>query len=78
MDAAALPAYAGVEDPAGGYTILRVTRVVDAEDIPADRREAFAEGLRRTRGQEELTAYVASLRQKTGVKISKEALEKKQ
>jgi peptidyl-prolyl cis-trans isomerase D len=76
-DAAKLPAYAGVEDPEGGYTILRVTRVVEAEDVPADRREAFAEGLRRTRGQEELSAYVASLRQKIGVKISREALEKK-
>jgi len=76
-DAAKLPAYAGVEDSAGGYTLVKVTRVVDAQEIPADRREAFGEGLRRTRGQEELTAYVASLRQRTGVKVSKDVLDKK-
>ncbi|HZM44472.1 MAG TPA: SurA N-terminal domain-containing protein [Burkholderiales bacterium] len=78
VDAAALPAYAGVADPEGSYTILKITRVIDVQDIPADRREAFAEALRRTRGQEELTAYVASLRQKTGVKISKDVMEKKE
>src|SRR5262249_36336817 len=78
LDAASLPAYAGVEDLGGGYTILKVTRVVDPQDVAADRREAFAEGLRRTRGQEELTAYVAGLRQQIGVKISKDVLEKKQ
>jgi peptidyl-prolyl cis-trans isomerase D len=78
VDTATLPAYAGVEAPDGGYTILKITRVVDTQDIPADRREAFTEGLRRTRGQEELTAYVASLRQKAGDKVSKDVLEKKE
>ena len=78
VDGAKLPGYAGFEDPDGGYTIVKVSRVVDPQEIAPDRREAFTEGLRRTRGQEELTAYVASLRQKAGVKISKDVLEKKQ
>jgi peptidyl-prolyl cis-trans isomerase D len=77
IDATKLPGYAGLEDSEGAYTILKVTRVVDAQEIAPDRREAFTEGLRRARGQEELTAYVASLRQKVGVKVSKEVLEKK-
>ncbi len=76
-DAAKIPAYAGVEDAQGGYTLVRVTRIVDAPELAADRREAITETLRRTLGQEELTALVASLKQKGGVTIKKDALEKK-
>jgi peptidyl-prolyl cis-trans isomerase D len=77
-DAARLPAYVGVEEASGDYTLVKVTRVVDATELPPDRREAIAESLRRTIGQEELTSIVASLKQKSGVTIRKELLEKKE
>ena len=77
-DTAKLPAYAGVENPQGGYTLVRITRVVDAQDLTPEKKETFAESLRRIAGQEELTAYVASVKQKTGVKINKDFLEKKE
>ncbi|MCC7484220.1 MAG: SurA N-terminal domain-containing protein [Burkholderiales bacterium] len=77
VDAARLPGYAGVERAQDGYTLVRVTRVVDAADIAADRRAAFAEALGRARGQEEMSAYVASLRQNAGITIRAELLEKK-
>lgn len=77
-DAGKLPAYAGVEDPGSGYTLVRVTRVVNPNDIAAEKRKAFAEALRQVIGQEEFGAYVASLKQKAEVTISKEQLEKKQ
>lgn len=77
-DVAALPAYAGFEPPQGGYTLLRISRVQEAENIPPEKRKAFAEALRQVLGQEELMAYVASLKQKADVKISKEQLEKKE
>ncbi len=77
-DVATLPAYAGFEPPQGGYTLLRITRVQETENIPPEKRKAFAEALRQVLGQEELTAYVTSLKQKADVKISKEQLEKKQ
>jgi peptidyl-prolyl cis-trans isomerase D len=76
VDTAKLPAYAGVESPQGGYTLIRVTRVVEGQGLP-ETRQQFGEGLRRLLGQEELSAYVANLKQKAGVKISKEMLEKK-
>jgi peptidyl-prolyl cis-trans isomerase D len=76
-DVSKLPAYAGVEDPRGGYTLVRITRVEEVEKIPPETIEALANGLRQVLGQEALAAYVASLRQKTGVRISKEHLEKK-
>ena len=76
VDAGKLPAYAGVESAQGGYTLLRVTRVIEGQGQP-ETRQQFSEALRRLLGQEELTAYVESLKQKAGVKISKEVLEKK-
>ena len=76
-DPGKLPAYAGVEIPQGGHTLLRITRVVDAA-MPPEAGQNFSESLRRVLGQEELSAYVASLKQKAGVKISKEYLEKKE
>lgn len=77
-DAARLPAYAGMGDPQGGYMLLRISRVTEADKIPPEKAKAFAEGLRQILGREELGAYIASLRQKTDIRISKEQLEKKQ
>jgi len=77
-DVSKLPAYAGMENPQGGHTLVRITRVEEVEKIPPETIEALANGLRQVLGQEALAAYVASLKQKTGVKISKEQLEKKQ
>ena len=77
-DAAKLPAHAGVDSPRGGFTLIRITRVVDPEKIAPDRQKALSEGLRQMLGQEEMLAYIASLKQKADVKVSKELLEKKQ
>ncbi|OGA56256.1 MAG: hypothetical protein A3F74_21725 [Betaproteobacteria bacterium RIFCSPLOWO2_12_FULL_62_58] len=76
-DAAKLPAYAGVDSPRGGFTLIRITRVVDPEKIAPDRQKALSEGLRQMLGQEEMLAYIASLKQKADVKVSKELLQKK-
>lgn len=72
-----LPAYAGVENPGGGFTLLKVSRVVEAEKATPEKQKAVADALRQMIGQEEMSAYVASLRKKSDVKISKELLEKK-
>jgi peptidyl-prolyl cis-trans isomerase D len=76
-DAAKLPVYAGVEDGRGGFTLIRVTRIVDIETVAPEQEKAYVDGLREVLGQEEMLAFVASLKQKAGIKIYKEALEKK-
>jgi peptidyl-prolyl cis-trans isomerase D len=76
-DVSTLPAYAGVENLLGGYTLVRVSRVQDPGNIPPERVEAVAGSLRQVVGQEMLSAYVGALRQKVGVSINKEQLEKK-
>ena len=78
MDVSALPAYAGVETLTGTYFLVRVTRVQEAEKIPPEKIKAIAEELRQLQAQETLGAYVSSLRQKAGVKINKEYLEKRE
>ena len=77
VDAAKLPAYTGVDDPRSGFTLIRVTRVVEPEKIPPERQKSLAEGLRQMLGQQEMLAYIESLKQKADVTISKELLEKK-
>lgn len=77
-DTAKLPAYTGVDNSLGGFTLIRITRVVEAEKIAPERQKALAEGLRQMLGQEEMLAYIASLKQKADVKVSKELLEKKE
>jgi peptidyl-prolyl cis-trans isomerase D len=77
VDVSKLPAYGGAEDGRGGYTLIRVTRVVEADKIAPERQKAIAQGLREMAAQQEIGAYVSSLKQKAGIKISKEALEKK-
>jgi peptidyl-prolyl cis-trans isomerase D len=77
-DVSKLPAYAGVETGQGAYALVRVSRVEAAEKLQPERAKAMEDQVGAMVAQETLTAYVASLRQKAGVKINKELLEKKQ
>jgi peptidyl-prolyl cis-trans isomerase D len=74
-DTAKLPSFAGTDLPGGAYALIRVTRVVEPEKTSPEQRRQIAQGLREMLAQEELQAYVASLQRKTGVTISREALE---
>ena len=76
-DTRKLPAYAGFENAQGGFTLLKITRVIENEGFDAAKRKAAADELRRLLGQEELNAYVASLKLKADVKVEQDRLEKK-
>lgn len=76
-DAGKLPAYTGADDPRGGFALIRISRVVEPGKPAADKQKALTEGLQLAVAREEMSAYVASLRQKVNVKIGKELLEKK-
>jgi peptidyl-prolyl cis-trans isomerase D len=73
-----LPAYAGVESVNGGFTLIRVSRVVQAEKIEPEKSKALAQGLRELQGQEEMRAFIESLKSKTEVRVSRAALEKQE
>lgn len=77
LDTSKLPAYAGVENPQVEYTLVRVSRVQEAGDLPPEKAGELAGALRRVLAQEVMAAYVAALKQKSGVTINKELIEKK-
>lgn len=76
-DAGKVPAYAGTESPGGGYTLVRVSKVQEATGEARDKQNAIAQTLRQVAAQTELAAYLASLKQKSEVKIRKDLIEKK-
>jgi peptidyl-prolyl cis-trans isomerase D len=78
VDAGALPAYGGIENPQGGYSLVKVSRVINSETIDPAKRKSLAQQLRQMAGQEELSAYVASLKLKADVQINKDRLGKAQ
>ena len=77
-DDSRLPAYAGLENPQGGYVLVRVSRVIDPENISPQRASEITDGLRQVLGQEAMTSLMAELRRKAGVTINKEHFEKKE
>lgn len=77
LDAAKVPAYTGVDSPRGAYVLLRVGKVQEAGNIPPEKAKALSDQMRMVQGQEAMTAYIASLRQKAGVKINQERVVKR-
>ena len=75
-DVSKLPAYGGVETPSG-YTLIRITRIVDPQRIDAEKEKNLAMAMQQAAGQEQYAAYLASLKQKSDVKIHKEQLTEK-
>jgi len=76
-DVSKVPAYSGTDTP-NGYTLIRISKVVEPEKLDPERRKQVAEAIRQLRGQEAMLAYVESLKRKDPVRISKELVEKKQ
>jgi peptidyl-prolyl cis-trans isomerase D len=77
VDTGKLPAFAGVENPQGGFALLRISRVVEPENTAADLKKSLADSLTKVVSDEVMAAYVASLKLKADVKISRDQLEKK-
>jgi len=75
-DATKLPAYAGLGGERG-YVVYRVARVIEAPPKPEDAKAAHAR-FETQAGNEQFSAYTASLRSRAKVEINKANLEKKQ
>ena len=77
-DTSKLPAYAGMEDAQGGYVLLKIASVQEADRIDEAKRKNLTEQLRQLVAQEKFSAYLASLKQQTEVQINQDKLEKKE
>ncbi len=75
-DAKKLPAVVGVATPAG-YSLVRITKVIEVEAVDEAKRQALAERLAQTVAVSELESTLGSLRGRVGVEVRKDAFEKK-
>ena len=66
-DVSKLPAYTGVPSQDGGYVLLRISKVTEAEaaERPADAGQRAAAAI----GQAQYQAYVASLRSQADIEV---------
>jgi peptidyl-prolyl cis-trans isomerase D len=76
VDAKKLPAIVGVATPAG-YSLVKVSKVIEVEAIDEAKRKSLVERLKQTVALGELESTLASLRGRVGVNVRKDALEKK-
>lgn len=74
-EAAGLPSYIGVGN-SQGYTLIRVSRVIEPLSPEASERESFARQLRQILTQEELTSYLAGVRKRYDVTVRNDGSEK--
>jgi hypothetical protein len=64
----------GVPDEKG-YRLIKISRVVDGENLNEQQRAGFKQQLQKFRAQAEYAAYLASLRANTEIKIREGTLE---
>jgi len=75
-DAKKLPAHMGVETPTG-YALVQVSKVIEVTNVQDAQRQALGNQLRQAVSIAELEATLANIRNRVGVTVRKDALEKK-
>lgn len=75
-DAKKLPAFVGTTTPAG-YSLVKISKVIDVEKIDDTRREGLGTQLRSAVAAQQMEASLSSVRNRVGFNVRKDALEKK-
>lgn len=71
-----LPAYTWLENPQGGGTLLRISRVIEADAIDDAKKKAYAERMRQITAQENFAAYLQSLKDRSEITIVQQGVDK--
>ncbi len=71
-----LPAYSGLPNAQGGFTLIRVDRVIESRPPSADERKTFAGQLSQLFAQEEFSSYLDGIKKRYDVSVRSESLEK--
>jgi len=58
--------------------LLKVTRIVEPQKIDSAQQKQLSEALAQMVGEEQFTAYLASLKSKAKISLNKDAFEKKE
>ncbi|MCP5291714.1 MAG: SurA N-terminal domain-containing protein [Burkholderiales bacterium] len=72
-DVDSLPAYTGVENTQGGFSLIRISQVINPETLDQEKRKNFAEQLQQMRTQEEISAYLDGIRSRYDVTIRRDS-----
>ena len=72
-----LPAYVGTENPGGGFVLVQVAKVNEAQAIDEAKLQTTRTRVAQSLAQQEILATLAQIRSKSSVSISKDALSKK-
>jgi peptidyl-prolyl cis-trans isomerase D len=73
---ATLPGYIGVSDPQGGYTLVKLTKVIDAPKPDEAKLASFRQRAEQSYSQEELLSMLGAMKKRVGVKVRKDKVEK--
>lgn len=68
-DVKKLPAYTGIVDPQGGYTLVRISRVIEPDMSDTKKSVAFSKQLQQMITQEEMSAYLDGIKQRHDITI---------
>jgi peptidyl-prolyl cis-trans isomerase D len=69
----ALPVYAGGANSKGGFDLVKINRVVEPESAEKAKLDGFAKQLQQMITQEEMSAYLAAIRQRYDVKVKQDS-----
>jgi peptidyl-prolyl cis-trans isomerase D len=69
-----LPAHVGMPIDDGRYVIFRVSEIVDLEEVTEDDLNTAKNQLEQMMQQQQMSAYIASLREKANVRIKSDAI----
>jgi peptidyl-prolyl cis-trans isomerase D len=75
-DATNLPSYYGLPNSQGGFTLIRVGRVIEAAQLDPGEKKAFAGQLQQLLAQEELSSYLEGIKKRYDVSVKNENIEK--
>lgn len=74
---AKLPAYVGITDPQGGYTIVKISKVIDAPAADEAKIASTRQRAEQAYAQEEMMSLMGAMRKQIGVKVRTDKIEKK-
>ena len=66
------PVYTGVANPNGGFNLIRISKVIEPESADTAKFGNFTKQLQQMITQEEMSSYLAALRQRYDVKIKQD------
>ncbi len=67
-----LPVYTGTVNPNGGFNLIRISKVIEPESTDTAELDNFTKQLQQMITQEEMSSYLAALRQRYDVKIKQD------